>query len=74
MNTIDDDISTTIDKLCTLLQYRNSAIAEVTYNLVAAAKNVWEKSQAPKGFEEETTDPWDDDLVMQGFANSQEAE
>jgi len=55
MNTIDEDISTTIDKLCTLLQYRNSEIAEVTYNLVAAAKNVWEKSQVPKGFEEETT-------------------
>jgi hypothetical protein len=72
MNTIDEDISTTIDKLCTLLQYRNSEIAEVTYNLVAAAKNVWNKSQFPKGFEEETTDPWDDDVVMQGFANSQE--
>ena len=72
MNTIDEDISITIDKLCTLLQYRNSEIAEVTYNLVAAAKNVWNKSQVPKGFEEETTDPWDDDVVMQGFANSQE--
>jgi len=72
MNTIDEDISITIDKLCTLLQYRNSEIAEVTYNLVAAAKNVWNKSQVPKGFEEETTDHWDDDVVMQGWANSQE--
>ena len=74
MSTLDEDISITIDKLYTLLQYSNSEIAEDTYNLVATAKNMWDKNQVPKGFEEETTDPWDDDVVMQGFANSQEAE
>mgnify|MGYP006947677898 CR=1 FL=1 len=48
MHTMEEDITTTLDKLCTLLQYSNSEVAEDTYNLVAAAKKMWEKNQVPK--------------------------
>lgn len=52
MNSIDDDITSTLNKLAVLLQYSASAKSDGIYQLIARAKAIWES-------DEELLDEWD---------------
>lgn len=41
MKSIDDDISQTLEKLITLLQYSNAQSADTVFSLIEQAKKIW---------------------------------
>jgi hypothetical protein len=45
MKSIDDDISQTLEKLFTLLQYSNDQSADTVFSLIEQAKKIWTKDE-----------------------------